>query len=87
MEKKCFLGECEDEEAKNDCNPLDQVEQGVLDRAEHGEDDRHADHVNCRWRGTHRRKSSEHGVGRRVRGERPIFEEKNISADERQLGV
>ena len=38
-------GECDDEEAKNYGNPLGHVEQGVLDWAEHGEDDGHADDV------------------------------------------
>ena len=38
-------GEGDNEEAKNDGDPLGHVEQGVLDRAEHGEDDRHADDV------------------------------------------
>ena len=38
-------GEGDDEEAEDDGDPLANVEEGVLDRAEHGEDDRHADDV------------------------------------------
>ena len=40
-----WCGEGHDEEAKDDGDSLGHVEQGVLDRAEHGEDDRHADDV------------------------------------------
>ena len=38
-------GEGDDEEAEDDGDPLANVEEGVLDRTEHGEDDRHADDV------------------------------------------